>query len=213
VIQASNVTLDLNGYAISGASTGAGIHVLDNTAPGTKTGIEIKGVFIEGGNATISGFATGIEDDAIGTVGEFFAVMSNTGDGLLLRRAQRGHYSVFNAESNGGSGVHIRLGGWNTVVAAGASANNVYGVWVDRSSNSSVDESLAKGNGIAGYYLGCSAKGPNGVSCAHLSSSSNAIFESSAFRTGPVSTLQQQYGIAVDLGNNNNRIANNGSNF
>src|SRR6202022_4684803 len=46
VIQASNVTLDLNGKAISGAGTGAGIHVLA-TAPGTKTGKEGSGTKTE----------------------------------------------------------------------------------------------------------------------------------------------------------------------
>lgn len=211
VIQAPYVTLNLNGNAISGSGTGAGIHVLDNTAPDTSNETEIKGVFIEGGSAIISGFATGIEDNAIGTFGEDFQVNSNKGDGLLLRRARGGHYSTFSAEANGVSGVHIRHGSGNTLVALGTTGNTVYGVWLDDSSNNSIDENFAAGNGIAGYYLGCSPTGPNGVSCTHGSSSSNLIFSSVSFGSAFGSILTQQYGIAVDLGNNNNRIANNGS--
>jgi hypothetical protein len=218
VIQASNVTLDLNKKAISGAGTGAGIHVLA-TAPGTKTGKEdegkgnkagtqINGVFIEGGGAIISLFATGIEDDAIGTFGEYFDVSSNTGDGLLLKGAQGGHYSALLTDSNGGSGVHVRLGSGNTLVAVESDSNKAYGVWFDASSNNSLDMDLAQGNVISGYYLGCSPNGPNGVSCAHGSSSSNLIFGSLAF---PLFGSPQQYGIAVDLGNTNNRIADNQS--
>jgi hypothetical protein len=63
---------------------------------------------------------------------------------------------------------------------------------------------------ISGYYLGCSPNGPNGVSCAHGSSSSNLIFGSLAFHGFK---LPQQYGIAVDLGNTNNRISDNLSNY
>jgi len=225
VIQASNVTLDLNGYAISGAGTGAGIHVLA-TAPGTKTGKEdsgtkteaegkgtktgtqIKGVFIEGRGAIISLFATGIEDDAIGTFGDYFDVNSNTGDGLLLKGAQGGHYSALLTDSNGGSGVHVRLGSGNTLVAVESDSNKAYGVWFDASSNNSLDGDVATGNVISGYYLGCSPNGPNGVSCAQGSSSSNLIFGSLAFSGFQ---LPQQYGIAVDLGNTNNRIAENQS--
>ena len=225
VIQASNVTLDLNGYAISGAGTGAGIHVLA-TAPGTKTGKEdsgtkteaegkgtktgtqIKGVFIEGRGAIISLFATGMEDDAIGTFGDYFDVNSNTGDGLLLKGAQGGHYSALLTDSNGGSGVHVRLGSGNTLVAVESDSNKAYGVWFDASSNNSLDGDVAIGNVISGYYLGCSPNGPNGVSCAQGSSSSNLIFGSLAFSGFE---LPQQYGIAVDLGNTNNRIAENES--
>jgi hypothetical protein len=85
----------------------------------------------------------------------------------------------------------------------GAHSNGAFGVWVQASTNTLMDQFQAGdhgANGIAGVYFGCSITGPS-PTCASSASSLNLVAHGS--QDG-----NKKYGIAVDTGSNNNVLTN-----
>lgn len=204
VIAAPNVTLVLNGYALTGGGTGAGIHV----ERFTKDWQPVIGVFIQGrgptGFSQISGFANGIRNDADGTGGEFFSVINNTADGLLVNHAWGTNLAPISCTSNGASGVHIVGGGYNALIGPNASNNSSYGVWVQSSSGNTIDGVGGGGNGIAGLYIGCNpAFNGTATKCPGNASSDNNFLYEDGFEGS-------KFGFVIDLGNTHSAVTNNG---
>jgi hypothetical protein len=150
VVAASNVTLDLNSRSITSTSnpkSGAGVHVVRES----EGEPEVTGVFIEGRNAQIRGFAAGMENDADGTVAENFNLLNNI-DGLLIKRAKGSSFVSVSAgvSSTTGNvnGFHI-VGGQNNEIGCGSGAvfNSNYGVWVENSSGNSINSAALGKNG------------------------------------------------------------------
>jgi hypothetical protein len=197
VITAPNVTLNLNQEEISGAGGGTGIHVMRTAA----------NVFIEGGGATISNFIEGIEIDAANAVAENFTVSGNGDAGVYLNGAKQAKVSNFTANGNNKDGVRLFKASMNVIQGFSAANNGRYGVWLMASSRNTIDlgDLYIQDNSIAGIYLGCWSAGPNGQACKPkvAPSSYNSIFD--GYTDG--ASGGQNYGIAIDLGDNFNKVA------
>jgi hypothetical protein len=196
VITASNVSLNLNGFDIVGATSSVGIHVM-------KTATK---VFIEGNGSTIQTFGVGIQIDASNALVDNFSVLSNTDAGVLINKAQQADLSNFYATDNRNDGVRIYGGGYNVLQAPVITGNGRFGVWAQSSSHNSIGNFDITNNSLAGIYIGCSQAGPSSL-CKSGSPTSNynSLFSGVAgISNGGV----QQYGVAVDKGDNFNRVVN-----
>jgi hypothetical protein len=196
IITAPNVSLNLNHFGLFGATSAVGIHVM-------KTALK---AFIEGDGSTIETFGEGIQIDAPGALADNFTVLSNTDAGVLLNHVQQADLSNFSAWDNKNDGVRINGGGFNVLQMPTIRDNGRYGVWVQSSSHNSVGNFTVQTNTIAGIYIGCSMAGPRGL-CSRGApvSDYNYLFSGTA---GIFSSGFQQYGVAIDLGDNFNRVVN-----
>jgi Periplasmic copper-binding protein (NosD) len=196
VITAPNVSLNLNRYRLIGATSAVGIHVMKSAAK----------AFIEGNGATIQTFGVGIQIDAAGALADNFIVLSNTDAGVLLNHVQQADLSNFSATNNLNDGVRINGGGYNVLQMPLISGNGRYGVWAQSSSHNSIGNFTVQNNAQAGVYIGCSTTGPQGV-CPRGAFASNYNYMFSGI-AGISSSGVQQYGVAIDHGNNFNRVVN-----
>jgi hypothetical protein len=189
-IDAPKTIVFLGGHNLSGNGSGAGV----------KFSARAKNSFLEGGNATISGFAIGVEDYASEVRADNFNANNNSTGGVLVSEAQSSNFSNFQASNNGSYGVHL-LGGANSVAeSAQASSNGGYGIWLDGASGVRIDNFDTEQNALAGVYIGCSLNGP-GKSCSGAThvASSNQVYDGFADGNGP-------YGIAIDANASSNIV-------
>jgi parallel beta-helix repeat protein len=194
VITAPNVSLNLNGFDLLGATSAAGIHVMKTAA---------KAV-IEGNGSTIQTFGVGIQIDAAGALADNFTATKNTDAGVVINHAQQAELSNFTSTDNLNDGVRIFGGGFNGLQMPSISGNGRYGVWIEGSSNNSVGNFDISKNGLAGIYLGCSQAGPRAACLRGIGPSNyNRLFSGTIKDSGV-----QQYGVAIDLGDNFNRVVN-----
>jgi parallel beta-helix repeat protein len=196
VITAANVSLNLNHFGLFGATSAVGIHVMKTAAK----------AFIEGNGATIQTFGIGIQIDAAGVLADNFSVLSNTDAGILLNHTQQADLSNFSASNNLNDGVRITGGGYNVLQMPVIYGNGRYGVWAQSSSHNSIGNFTVQNNKIAGIYIGCSTTGPQ-APCPRgaLASNYNYMFSGLA---GISSSGVQSYGVAIDFGDNFNRVVN-----
>lgn len=198
-ISAANVSLNLNGQAITGVNAGSGVHVM-------RTGAQ---AYIEGGGATIADFMDGVEIDGVGATVENFVASDNLDAGVLLNHARLATVANFAANSAGGGeldGVRLVGAAQNSIESFSVSHVNRFGVWLLGSSHNSISGFTITYDGIAGIYLGCSMNGPDG-SCKPISPKSmfNAIFNGVSSDN---SSGQAGYGVALDVGDIFNRLSN-----
>ncbi len=194
-IAASNVVINLNGWLIAGGGGGAaGVHVLPMAA----------NAYIEGRGARISGFTEGMEIEGSGAVAENFTASSNSDAGVYLNKARQARVANFTTSQNL-DGVRIYAGTSNAVQGITATGNLRYGVWLKSTNYNAVGGFAVKDNEAAGVYLGCSLTGPQGIKCDHTAKPSNynAIFGGTAVKD---TAGGQAVGVAIDLGNGNNRV-------
>lgn len=200
IVSAANVILYLNGFPITGAGSGVGVHVLSSAS----------NAFVEGHDAVISGFADGVEVDGSKDLAENFSANRNSDAGVLLNNAKQAKLSNFSADHNGGDGVRIYKGSYNIVAGSiDASYNARYGIWLYGASHDSVGGFVVIDNATAGVYLGCSPTGPGpaGSECTRKSllSKNNSLFTGTMGASLPG---LQPYGLVVDLGDDFNRVTN-----
>lgn len=198
VIASSNVIVYLNGFPLTGGGTGAGVHVLAS-APNA---------FVEGRDAIISGFAEGIQIDGSKDLAENFTASNNTDAGVLLNNAKQAKVSNFTADSNGNDGLRVYKGSYNTATGSlELRTNGRYGVWLLDSSHDSVGGFDAEDNPRAGIYIGCSSNGPIAANCSPSipPSKYNSIFNGTVMAN---ELNSQQYGVVIDLGDDDNRVTN-----
>lgn len=194
VITAPNVSLNLNGFDLLGATSAAGIHVMKTAA---------KAV-IEGNGSTIQTFGVGIQIDGAAALADNFTVTKNTDAGVVINHAQQAELSNFTSADNMNDGVRVIGGGFNGLQMPSISGNGRYGVWIEGSSNNSVGNFDISKNGLAGIYVGCSAAGPRSACVRGVGPSNyNRLFSGTIKDSGV-----QQYGVAIDLGDNFNRVVN-----
>lgn len=198
LIKAANVTLNLNGESVTGNGGGAGVHIEASAG----------NAFVEGASSTISGFADGIEIDGANAFVENFYADSNGDAGVYLNSAKQARVANFGATGNT-DGVRIAQGTLNTLQDSTCADNRRYGIWLLGTTHNSIGTFDLQNNATAGIYAGCWDMGPKMQVCkpAVAPSSFNSIFAGSA------DGGTQQYGVAIDLGDNNNRVANNTSKF
>jgi parallel beta-helix repeat protein len=196
VITAANVSLNLNHFGLFGATSAVGIHVMKTAAK----------AFIEGNGATIQTFGVGIQIDAAGALADNFIVLSNTDAGVLLNHVQQADISNFFSTNNLNDGVRISGGGFNVLQMPLISGNGRYGVWAQSSSHNSIGNFTVQNNSLAGIYIGCSTTGPQAL-CSRGAAASNYNYMFSGL-AGISSSGVQRYGVAIDLGDNFNRVVN-----
>lgn len=194
VITASNVSLNLNGFDLLGATSSAGIHVMKSAA---------KAV-IEGNGSIIQTFGVGIQIDGAGALADNFTVNKNTDAGIVINHAQQAQLSNFTSTDNMNDGVRIVGGGFNGLQMPSISGNGRYGVWIEGSSNNSVGNFDISKNALAGIYVGCSQAGPRAACLRGIGKSNYNHLFSGAINDSGI----QQYGVAIDQGDNFNRVIN-----
>jgi hypothetical protein len=196
VITAPNVSLNLNRFHLIGATSAVGVHVMRTAAK----------AFIEGNGATIQTFGVGLQIDAPGALADNFIALSNTDAGVVLNHVQQADLSNFSAAHNLNDGVRIVAGANNLLQMPMIFDNGRFGVWLQSSSHNSVGNFAVQSNALAGIYIGCSSAGPQGA-CPRGSPLSNYNYLFSGV-AGIVSSGSQQYGVAIDLRDNFNRVVN-----
>lgn len=159
---------------------------------------------IEGNGSTIKTFGVGIQIDAAGALADYFTVNKNTDAGVVINHAQQAELSNFASTDNMNDGVRIVGGGFNGLQMPSISGNGRYGVWVKGSSNNSVGNFDISKNALAGIYVGCSQAGPRAACLRGIGPSNfNHLFSGTINDSGV-----QQYGVAIDHGDNFNRVVN-----
>jgi len=188
-IKASHVTLLTDGYAMTGAGTGIGLHVLKGS----------KQDFVEGVKGKTSQAAQNFTTFSAWDIG----VKWEGGNGIL---------EDFQANENASVGVMLNRAGGNNINDYSALNNGVYGVWLQASSGNQINCSNARRNGNTGVYLGCSPSGPSGAGCKGVApSNNNRIYDTDSFFSA--SDANGAYGIAIDAGNGGNIVTENRSKF
>lgn len=198
LIKAANVTLNLNRQSVTGSGSGVGVHIEASAG----------NAFVEGASAVIRGFANGIEIDGTNALAENFSANDNDDAGVYLKAAKQARVANFGANGNR-DGVRISQGTLNTLQNPNCADNRRYGIWLLGTTHNSIGTFDLVNNATAGIYAGCWNTGPKMQLCkpAVASSSFNAIFG------GQADGGAEQYGVAIDLGDNNNWVAGNISRF
>jgi Periplasmic copper-binding protein (NosD) len=135
----------------------------------------------------------------------------NNNNGIVLNGTTRVTFSGPVAVNNGKSGIVLNRTTGVALVFPVAFANGQYGLWLKSSSFNSVDSGVLEENTIAGAYLGCHAGGPSGAACSVPPSNGNTL-EAGLLEKLEVGSdchsppLPQEYGIAIDKGNQKNHV-------
>jgi parallel beta-helix repeat protein len=159
---------------------------------------------IEGNGSIIQTFGVGIQIDGAGALADNFTVNKNTDAGVLINHAQQAQLSNFSSTNNLNDGVRIVGGGFNGLQMPSISGNGRYGVWLEASSNNSIGNFDISKNALVGIYVGCSQAGPRAACLRGVGPSNyNRLFSGTIKDSGV-----QQYGVAIDLGDNFNRVVN-----
>jgi hypothetical protein len=220
-VTASNVVLILAGDITGpgGGVTADGIHLMSTASNSFVEGANTLGSFT---THTISGFATGIQDDASGVLIDLIKANGNVHNGIALTSAS--NCIVGNSTANGNTGLgmlsdagfnnsfpndeadsnadgfEITGGSGSVINDSGASMNTGYGMWIKRSNGNAIKDSSTTHN-PTGMYIGCAASGgPTGKPCnpsvppANL----NKVQQSGA-NNGTI-------GVAIDKGDSLNRV-------
>ncbi len=171
VLDAKGISLDLAGHAVhgSGEGVGSGVQILP-VATRAQVTSSLPG-------ATVSGFGTGIEDDAGGADvrGPNLAVSGNVGIGVFLDGA--GHpvtgsqVQDVTLNANGRFGIYLQRADRDAVDRNRILGTGIYGIWVQSSSADRLVQNTVQHSGTAGIFLGCSNAGmveqPGCIPSAH----------------------------------------------
>ena len=204
-ITASNVDLYAYNY-ITGPGTdptcnsdtpkknrGVGIHVLPSAS----------NVSIYTGFYGICGWNYGVESEA-NNIDWFYVYSYYNNVGMYLNNATDNNCLSCYFSNSVGSGVQIVGGSGNNFNDSQAYLNGQYGFWVDGSSENTFNgDRGSDGDVLAGFYLGCDAKGnvnpaipcPKNTPTTH-----NSLLVSYAYTESCCGLYPQKYGIAVEKG-------------
>src|SRR5688572_836579 len=139
VVAADFVTIDLQGFVLTGNSSGAGIAV---PAGPVRRGLSVV-------NGTVTGFLNGIDAaNSTGTAVERVYATGNTLHGILT--GGRAIVTRSRSTNNGGDG--IRAGGGATV-SGSVVGDNFNGIFVDP--GSSVLQNISRNNRLHGVVMDC----------------------------------------------------------
>ncbi|HVO65988.1 MAG TPA: right-handed parallel beta-helix repeat-containing protein [Syntrophales bacterium] len=148
LVQADNVTIDLNGFAILGPMVCTGVPLVCNHHTGTGRGIDAGShQNIKVYNGTVSGMGeTGININGDGAIIESVRVASNGGHGISIAS---GTVSANTVNKNGGDGIYVGTG---TVKGNTVYKNGGTGIIVD--GGGTVSANTVNNNGGDGIYFG-----------------------------------------------------------
>lgn len=209
----TNVVVNLGGFTITQAAANAGKGTgIGVNGPSGGFSSNSTGVFIEGLNGGVSGFATGVSANS--AAGGFSGTDpyvtiegvnsgSNSGPGFLLTGTNVQASNVAGTSNKIGAEISGCLNcGLNFV---DAESNSQYGVWIFNSTESAVNSVFTTANGVAGIYAGCNPTTP-GNTCSSNTGDNNQIFNSIS-DTNPDGTTG--LGIYLDNGETNSSVTNN----
>jgi hypothetical protein len=175
-------------------NTGIGIHVLPTAA----------NVVIDANESTICGWNYGVESEAL-NVNLFGIVAVSNNVGVLLNNATD-NSCLYCSTSFGGTGLQIAGGSDNSVGGSQAVYNNQYGFWIDGSKHNMINSNISAVNGLAGFYLGCSATADVKplIPCTIVTTTGNSILSNESIQNN-------KYGIATERQSFYNNYDNNGA--
>ena len=132
---------------------------------------------------------------------------SSEGFGLQLDNSSGMIVNSVTANNNTGFGIKVSGGGSNFLSIINSNSNGTYGVWLNGSSGNSLRSFTVDGSGLAGVYIGCSTTGPNGTTCASVSSlPSNHNTVVAGLLQPDASKVPNGWGVAIDTGNKFNKV-------
>jgi hypothetical protein len=206
-VSASNVTLDLHQFTISGKNVIGG---------SGATGVNILSgkqfVVLEGANSFINGFDIGVQDQGNYATIEDLNTVNNFTTGIWLNGVSYSQLSNFSTYRGDPSfpaedqayGIRVTLS-YSAAIAVGISENNeIYGVWIDRSNATRVNNVFSENNVDVSIYLGCASDSYNplvGSSCPMSKTyGGNSIFDNTTDNDDPLAIggPHTDYGIGVD---------------
>ena len=157
-------------------------------------------VAILGGEAC--GWNYGVESEANNvTLTGTFAFYDNVG--LFFQNVTANNCVACEA-GYGVTGIEVAGGSQNSFSAGLTGYNSQYGYWLNGTTENSLSTDYAVENGIAGYYLGCNAKGSvkAPIPCVTTSTTGNSL-------SGNESFLNGKYGFALEKESIHNQILDN----
>ncbi|MGB6554124.1 MAG: hypothetical protein WBE78_11575 [Candidatus Binataceae bacterium] len=205
----TNVVVNLDGFTITQATankgTGTGIGITG--ASGFNS--DSQGVFLEGLNGSVGGFATGVSvSSSSGTFGTNYVTVESVNAGSngtgFSMTGNNASISNISASSNK-VGVEVTDCDNCSVNFADLESNTQYGMWLTDSDMSTVNSIFTTANGVAGIYDGCNATTP-GTTCSSDTGDNNQIFNSIS-EDNPNTTTG--LGIYVDNGETNTSVSDN----
>jgi hypothetical protein len=218
-VKASNVVLDLHGFQLIGNT-----HIASG-ASGVDISSSSQFVVLEGANSFIGAFDIGIQDQGSYATIEDLNGVNNYTTGIWLNGpsySQLSNTDEYSANIPGQGaipqlyGVRVTLA-YSAAVAVGIIQNNsIYGLWLDRSNATRVNNIFSENNNNASIYLGCADDGyiSLGTACPMSKTyGGNLIFDDTTDNDDPlgIGGGPTQYGIAVDESETGDRIFQNES--
>lgn len=142
-VGASNVTLDLNGFTLTGAGSGSGVVA----TAGIKTGLVVR-------NGSITGWSYGIYVPGAVVRSEFsdLRVSGNASTGLAIGNGSVVRNVLANANNNGMSISETGVAGGTIVEDSNVSGNVYTGVNIS-ASNVRLQRNVIDSNGASGVYV------------------------------------------------------------
>ncbi len=211
-IQASNVNLELRGNIngpgtggncltrLPNQSSGVGVHVLPSAS-------SVAIFFAE----AACGWNYGLESE--GTSVHLYAVAAYGNNvGIFLNNATANDVLYADAEF-GVVGYQITGGSGNSINATATNENSQYGYWIDGSKLNILGNNVSYDDKIAGFYLGCNAKGQvnPSIPCNKNTPTTGNSLVNNYWCSGENcgTTYTSKYGIAVEKESINNNFNGN----
>jgi hypothetical protein len=143
VIASDYVTVDLNGFVVSGAGTGTGIGEAGGTAFPGFHGVTIR-------NGAVTRFADGIRfSNSVGVTVDHVNASFNTNGGVQL--GQRAVVTSSRADENGSIGIDVDIGSSLTGNTVGR--NHASGIVAQE--GAIIVNNEARNNGLDGIFMDC----------------------------------------------------------
>ncbi len=189
IIRASNVTLNLSGFGITG------------------NGIVGDGVLIAGGftnvqvvNGQLKAWAVGVEDLGTNTQLQNLKVFNNVQMGVAVAGGSGNRVLNNKFPGNGRISIYVGTTTNPTVTGNNITGSGKYGIWVRSSTQFTVGNNAVSQSGIAGIFVGCTAAGiTNTLTCK----------PSAAGTIANNRVVYDRLGIAIDRGNSHILVHNN----
>ena len=187
VVSAPGVTINLNHFTLTGTGSAIGI---DIQAAGT-------GAHVVGG--TVTGFTTGILDNASSALLEGLTVRGNTGNGVFMKTANASVLGTSSITGNGANGVYLAntrdgIVEYNTQISGNGASGPGYGVWIQNNSSATLSyDNIVAGNNfgnggtqLAAVWVGASTNAPLTCVATSAPSTGNIIVGNQNMNTNAV---------------------------
>ena len=221
-VNAANVTINCNGYSITGTNAGSTYGVYSNQTNTTIKNCIIRDFtsaiyFYTATNGTIQNTtATSFDDAILFESSNYTTIANTTATATRYRAIKLNTYSYFNTIANttataaSGYTILVQASSNNTITNTTATAIGEYAIYFDSSSNNTITNTTA--NATTNYAIKFSASSNNNIIANSTSTAGNfAIDISSSFGNTIINTLTiatSTKAISFSLSSSNNTITN-----